>query len=209
MRNPQKPIGLLFLLDEESNFPKGSDATCLAKFHSQYEKHSFYVKPKTQAPVFGVKHYAGEVTYQMNGFLDKNKDTIRQDLTEILTVSTNKIVVEVFKEVSMEEMAEAAIAKAGKAGTVKPGAAGGTLRKGSKSPTVGAQFHVSSVFIPTKISFLRSLFFLGLCVLHQENLSSINIPILFGLDDITDETKMTRLHYAISLILWVLVIRFS
>ena len=59
----QKPLGLIFLLDEESNFPKATDKTLLEKFHSQYSKHPFYVKPKTLSSTFGIKHYAGVVSF--------------------------------------------------------------------------------------------------------------------------------------------------
>jgi len=56
-------MGLIFLLDEESNFPKATDKTLIEKFHSQYSKHPFYVKPKLQSNVFGIKHYAGVVSF--------------------------------------------------------------------------------------------------------------------------------------------------
>ena len=85
-------MGLLSLLDEESNFPKATDLTLLTKFHQSHEEHPSYVKPKTQIPVFGVAHYAGDVVYQVEGFLDKNRDTVRQDLIDLLASSGNPLV---------------------------------------------------------------------------------------------------------------------
>ena len=64
-------MGLIFLLDEESNFPKATDKTLIEKFHSQYSKHPFYVKPKLQSNIFGIKHYAGVVSlfFKKNNYI--------------------------------------------------------------------------------------------------------------------------------------------
>lgn len=39
---------------------------------------------------FRVTHYAGDVTYNIDGFLDKNKDTLFQDFKRLLYNSTDK-----------------------------------------------------------------------------------------------------------------------
>ena len=36
---------------------------------------------------FCVKHFAGEVTYDVTGFLDKNRDTLTEDLVDMLRSS--------------------------------------------------------------------------------------------------------------------------
>lgn len=54
--------GILVLLDEESTFPKASDAIFVQKLHMQSEKLPFYAKPKSSASnVFIISHYAGQV----------------------------------------------------------------------------------------------------------------------------------------------------
>jgi myosin heavy subunit len=147
----QKPLGLLFLLDEECNFPNATDESFLDKCHKQYEKHEFYDKPKTRKPTFGVKHYAGLVTYQVEGFLEKNRDTLRADMLDLLKDSKNPLIAELFKPV--EENASSG--SSSPSSPVSPSSPGGTLgrsgslgrgfSKGSKVPTIGAQFYVRIV----------------------------------------------------------------
>lgn len=54
-------MGLLSLLDEESRFPKGTDLTLLAKYHSNHDKNTFYDVQKRMKSHFAVKHFAGDV----------------------------------------------------------------------------------------------------------------------------------------------------
>jgi len=57
----QKPLGLLSLLDEESNFPKGTDLSFLEKFEKTHSNHACFEKPKMIKGAFCIKHYAGKV----------------------------------------------------------------------------------------------------------------------------------------------------
>lgn len=41
-------------------------------------------------------HYAGEVTYNVNGFLEKNNDLLFRDLREVMSTSTNSIIASCF-----------------------------------------------------------------------------------------------------------------
>ncbi len=57
------------MLDEEVVVPKGTDQTLIAKFHQAFadkEKNKYYAQVKTQPNVFVIKHYAGDVTYDVN-----------------------------------------------------------------------------------------------------------------------------------------------
>jgi myosin-7 len=89
--------GVLNVLDEECKVPKGSDATFLGKLHEAHIKNEYYVKPRTNIPVFGIKHYAGEVTYQVEGFMDKNKDAVADELVELMLASKLALVQKIFK----------------------------------------------------------------------------------------------------------------
>lgn len=73
----QRPLGILSILDEECKFPKATDLTLLEKLHTNHEKHANYEKPRLTKTNFIMKHYAGDVSYETKGFLDKNKDTLQ------------------------------------------------------------------------------------------------------------------------------------
>jgi len=86
-----KPNGIIHILDDESNFPKGTDQSFLEKCHHQHQHSSSYRKPRMVAPKFAIHHYAGVVTYHVKHFLDKNKDTLRTDVIELLITSKNQV----------------------------------------------------------------------------------------------------------------------
>ncbi|XP_042353344.1 unconventional myosin-X [Plectropomus leopardus] len=95
----EKKLGLLALMNEESHFPKATDDTLLEKLHGQHSKNSFYVKPRVAVHYFGVKHYAGEVVYDVRGMLEKNRDTFRDDILNLLRESRLDFVYDLFEHV--------------------------------------------------------------------------------------------------------------
>ncbi|XP_045766562.1 myosin-VIIa-like [Maniola jurtina] len=93
----QKPMNLLSLIDEESRFPKGTDLTLLSKLHSNHSNKNCYITPKsTHEHKFGVKHFAGDVFYEVNGFLDKNRDMLTADVKEMIWDSSNSFLKKLF-----------------------------------------------------------------------------------------------------------------
>lgn len=66
-----KPMNLLSLIDEESRFPKGTDLTLLSKLNTNHSNKICYITPKsTHEHRFGVKHFAGDVFYEIKGMSD-------------------------------------------------------------------------------------------------------------------------------------------
>ncbi|XP_015243373.1 PREDICTED: unconventional myosin-VIIa-like [Cyprinodon variegatus] len=55
-----KPMNIISLIDEESKFPKGTDATMLYKLNSQHKLNTNYFPPKNSYETqFGIQHFAG------------------------------------------------------------------------------------------------------------------------------------------------------
>ncbi|XP_071907469.1 myosin-2-like isoform X3 [Coffea arabica] len=78
----KKPIGLISLLDEESNFPKATDLTLADKLKQHLDTNPCFKGERGGA--FIIHHYAGEVLYDTNGFLEKNRDPIHSDTIQLL-----------------------------------------------------------------------------------------------------------------------------
>ena len=74
-------LGLLGILNEESNFPKATDSSMILKFHSTFTPYKEeYGRPRGNEEIFTLHHYAGAVTYEAYGFLEKNRDTLAVDV---------------------------------------------------------------------------------------------------------------------------------
>ncbi|XP_044752121.1 myosin-VIIa-like [Coccinella septempunctata] len=94
-----KSMCVMSLIDEESKFPKGTDRTMLDKLHSNHQSKKFYVKPKSErTPSFGIQHFAGVVVYDVDGFLEKNRDTFSHDLKQLALSSTNEVLKTLFDD---------------------------------------------------------------------------------------------------------------
>uniref|UniRef100_A0A8C1V2T5 Myosin IXb n=1 Tax=Cyprinus carpio TaxID=7962 RepID=A0A8C1V2T5_CYPCA len=83
----KKPTGLLYLLDEESNFPQATDSTLLEKFKQQHQDNPFFVQTPVGEPAFVIRHFAGKVKYQIKDFREKNTDHMRPDIVALLRSS--------------------------------------------------------------------------------------------------------------------------
>jgi len=98
----EKPMGLLAILEEESLFPKATDQTFAAKLHENllgkcenFQKPS--PKPDPNAH-FAVVHYAATVSYNLTGWLEKNKDPINDTIVELMKNGSNALLVECFRD---------------------------------------------------------------------------------------------------------------
>ncbi|KAE9616967.1 putative myosin ATPase [Lupinus albus] len=79
----KKPLGLLSLLDEESNLPKASDLTFANKLKQHLDANPCFKRERGRA--FCVRHYTGEVFYDTNGFLEKNRDMLSSASIQLLS----------------------------------------------------------------------------------------------------------------------------
>ena len=79
--------GLIAVLNEECIRPGGDDEGFTSKASKAHGDNKRFVKARMSKFEFTLKHYAGPVTYVTNGFVDKNKDTLSDDLTDLVKVS--------------------------------------------------------------------------------------------------------------------------
>uniref|UniRef100_A0A663EAZ5 Myosin VIIB n=1 Tax=Aquila chrysaetos chrysaetos TaxID=223781 RepID=A0A663EAZ5_AQUCH len=93
-----KPMNIISLIDEESKFPKGTDATMLVKINSLHGKSNVYIPPKSVHDTkFGINHFAGVVFYESKDFLEKNRDTLSANVMQVVHSSKNKFLREIFQ----------------------------------------------------------------------------------------------------------------
>ncbi|WOK95773.1 myosin-17 isoform X2 [Canna indica] len=83
----KKPGGIIALLDEACMFPKSTHETFAQKLYTTFKSNKRFVKPKLSRTDFTICHYAGQVTYQANYFIDKNKDYVVAEHQDLLNAS--------------------------------------------------------------------------------------------------------------------------
>jgi myosin heavy chain 6/7 len=150
----EKPMGLLAIWEEESLFPKATDATFCGKLHDNLlgkPACQNFQKPCPKAPDknahFGVSHYAAMVSYNLTGWLDKNKDPLNDTVVELMKQGSNALLVECFHDHPGQPM------------EVKKDAGGGGKKKGG-GKTVTSFFKAQlddlmKVLYSTDPSFIR------------------------------------------------------
>ncbi|XP_051932799.1 myosin heavy chain, fast skeletal muscle-like [Hippocampus zosterae] len=125
----EKPMGIFSILEEECMFPKASDITFKNKLFDQHiGKSAPFQKPKPAKGKaeahFALVHYAGTVDYNVNGWLDKNKDPLNDSVVQLYQKSSVKLLAHLY---AMHGGAEDAGPKKGK-------------KKGGSFQTVSALF---------------------------------------------------------------------
>ncbi|KZF22642.1 putative myosin MYO2 [Xylona heveae TC161] len=144
-------LGVLSLLDEESRLPMGSDEQFVTKLHHHYagEKQRFYKKPRFGKSAFTVCHYATDVTYESEGFIEKNRDTVPDEHLDVLKASSNKFLSEVLEAAAAVREKETGAA-AGNRPSAAPGRRVGVAA--NRKPTLGGIFKASLIDLMTTIN---------------------------------------------------------
>merc|ERR1712088_806638 len=98
----EKPMGVWAILEEESNFPKASDKTLEDKMKAQHlGKSPSMAKPQSKTDKnahFAIIHYAGIVSYNVTGWLEKNKDPVNDTVADVLKRSSNALLVHLWRD---------------------------------------------------------------------------------------------------------------
>merc|ERR1712226_1534069 len=93
----EKPMGIWAILEEESLFPKATDKTFEDKLKGTLlGKCAPFAKPQSKTDKnahFAIIHYAGTVSYNVTGWLEKNKDPVNDTVVDLLKKATNELLV--------------------------------------------------------------------------------------------------------------------
>uniref|UniRef100_A0A8C7GGL5 Unconventional myosin-VIIa-like n=1 Tax=Oncorhynchus kisutch TaxID=8019 RepID=A0A8C7GGL5_ONCKI len=138
-----KSLNILALIDEESNFPKGTDTTMINKMNQVHGKGDVYVPPKNNHDTqFGIQHFAGVVHYDSKGFLEKNRDALSTDLIQLVEKSSNKMLKQAFQN-ELSSNGEIASANPKMTITPKNSLRQQTVDAKKRAPTLSGQFRQS------------------------------------------------------------------
>ncbi|KAK5993148.1 Myosin-2 [Cladobotryum mycophilum] len=145
-------LGILSLLDEESRLPMGSDEQFVTKLHHNYatdKHHSFYKKPRFGKSAFTVCHYAIDVTYESEGFIEKNRDTVPDEHMTVLRSTSNAFLKQVLEAASAVREKDLASASSN---AVKPAAGRKIGVAVNRKPTLGGIFRSSLIELMNTIN---------------------------------------------------------
>ncbi|CAL8276800.1 unnamed protein product [Arctogadus glacialis] len=107
------PTGVFPLLNEESRLNRASDA---GKFGARLQKElgdhgSISWDKFSPEPHFTVNHYAGPVSYQIQGMMEKNKDPVPPEIIALLQASANPLLGQVFGDQEADSTAPRGLSK--------------------------------------------------------------------------------------------------
>merc|ERR1712088_678384 len=90
----EKPMGIWAILGEESLFPKATDKSFEEKLKASLGKLPVFLKPQSKTDKnahFAISHYAGIVSYNVTGWLDKNKDPVNDSVVELMKSTSQSV----------------------------------------------------------------------------------------------------------------------
>ncbi|KAG6595758.1 myosin-like protein [Phytophthora cinnamomi] len=146
-------MGVLALLNEEIVRPRGNEEGFVSKLSGAYLKQKNLIEfPRISKTQFAIHHYAGTVKYEAMGFLEKHKDALLSDLSDLMCGSH-----EAFPQMLFKVRAEIEAAAAASAATLKRSTSGGRGARGGAGgaggdKTVGMQFKQSLNSLMTNIN---------------------------------------------------------
>lgn len=144
-------MGILSLLDEESRLPMGSDEQFVTKLHHHFaaSKNKFYKKPRFGISAFTVCHYAIDVTYESDGFIDKNRDTVPDEHMAVLRASSNQFLGQVLDAATAAREKDATSASSNAAKVPAARKVGVAI---NRKPTLGGIFKSSLIELMSTIN---------------------------------------------------------
>lgn len=96
------PIGIFSCLDEDCVMPKATDKSFTDKLHHLWQNKSTKYRPARLSQGFVLTHYAAEVEYSTEGWLEKNKDPLNDNVTQLLVQSSEAFIKQLFASEAVE-----------------------------------------------------------------------------------------------------------
>merc|ERR1719204_2252258 len=139
----EKPMGIWAILEEESLFPKATDKSFEEKLKASLGKLPVFLKPQSKTDKnahFAISHYAGIVSYNVTGWLEKNKDPVNDSVVEVMkSQSTDALLVLLWEDHPGQP-------------TTAP------KDEGKKKKKKGAAKTVSSVYLVSLVELMTTLY---------------------------------------------------
>ncbi|KAK2748895.1 hypothetical protein FQN57_007178 [Myotisia sp. PD_48] len=92
------PIGIFSCLDEDSVMPKATDKSFTEKLHSLWDRKTPKYRASRLSQGFILTHYAAEVEYDTENWLEKNKDPLNDNVTRLLSASNDSHIANLFAD---------------------------------------------------------------------------------------------------------------
>lgn len=154
----ENKLGILSLLDEESGLPSGSDESWTSKLYSTFSKppsNQVFSKPRFGQTKFIVSHYATDVAYEVEGFIEKNRDSVSMGHLSVFKGTTNPIFKQILENRDSKE-GDASQEQDAKTTTTVP------TRLSQKKPTLGSMFKKSlselmAIINSTNVQYIRCI----------------------------------------------------
>ncbi|KAJ2465559.1 Myosin type-2 heavy chain 1, partial [Coemansia sp. RSA 2337] len=121
---------------------------------------SYFRKPRFSNTAFTIRHYAHDVTYEGDGFLEKNKDTVPDEILELLCSSSFGFLGDLASAAAAAAAAIASVSASPRIGGTRAVVGGGVLRR--QAPTLAAVFRRSlsglmATLAETEMHYIRCI----------------------------------------------------
>ncbi|KAF6776820.1 hypothetical protein AHF37_03339, partial [Paragonimus kellicotti] len=95
-----KPNGIFHICNDEASMAAGTDESFMQKCQYYHRDHPNFEVPRLgRNDLFVIVHFAGQINYNIHGFVDKNRDHMRAEVLSLLTQSKQPAVASMFRNV--------------------------------------------------------------------------------------------------------------
>ncbi|RLV94737.1 Myosin-2 [Spathaspora sp. JA1] len=156
----ENKLGILALLDEESRLPAGNDESWIEKMYHNLNKeptNKVFKKPRFGQTKFIVSHYALDVSYDSEGFIEKNRDTVGEGHLDVMKNTTNPLLQDILRIVEKNNAAATALTASSSADSTR-----GPAKTAVKKVTLGSMFKNSLIDLmktihSTNVHYIRCI----------------------------------------------------